>query len=349
MSGGVGTITATASAASETIQVSISTQVSSDVERIQQDYGRSFAARPQVYVMATDGSYASAQTVILGIAPTFVTSPPVENRFESAGVYYQGKVAIDWARSNDTKPFTVGRHELTHLVIDEIAGDAFVPAWLNEGSARLDEFTIAGSDWLRTLNQYRALSMAVNSRLITMDELTSQGLWNSRQNPAADYQYAEAQQIVQLLRDEMGIAGEIEILRLLGAGYTFGEGYQAMPRRSPADFSSSVFARIRAFATAPGIAFVPDRLRERQRVPGGRSVRRVLEPARNVMAGYVHVHRLNQHRTDRHEERHEGAVKARIIAAHQQGRRAPLSRLARGERSGASRARAARPSCGHRR
>jgi len=293
-SGGIGTITATAGTASETIQLSvqaptpvtvgglsflvrttgaadvyaettltrfdaatISTQINADVSRIQQDYARGFAARPQVYVMATDGSYSTAQTAILGIAPIFVSAPAVESRFESAGVYFEGKVAIDWARSNDSKPLTVARHELTHMIIDEIAGAA-VPAWLNEGSARLEEFTVPGSEWWRVLNQYEAVSMAVNSRLFTVDELTSQRLWNSRQNPAADHQYAEAQQIVQLLRDELGIAGEIEILRLLGAGYTFDEAYQAMPRRIPTDFASTVAARIRASATAPGIAFAPD-------------------------------------------------------------------------------------------
>ena len=100
--------------------------------------------------------------------------------------------------------------------------------------------------------------MAVNSRLFTVSELTSQASWNARQRPAVDYQYSEAQQIVQLLRDEVGTAGEIEILRLLGAGYTFDQAYQAMPRRVTSDFSASVFARIRAFATAPGIAFAPD-------------------------------------------------------------------------------------------
>ena len=294
-SAGVGTITATASGASETLQLTvqaptpvtvgglsflvrttgsadvyaettltrfdaatISTQINADVSRIQQDYAKSFSARPQVYVMATDSSYATAQTTILGIAPIFVSAPSIESRFETAGVYYQGKVAIDWARSNDSLPLTVGRHELTHMIIDEIAGDAVVPAWLNEGSARLEEFTIAGSEWWRVVNQFEAVSMAVNSRLFTVSELTSQASWNTRQRPAVDYQYAEAQQIVQVLRDEMGIAGEIEILRLLGAGYTFDQAYQAMPRRTTSDFAAGVGARIRALATAPGIAFAPD-------------------------------------------------------------------------------------------
>ena len=294
-SAGVGTITATASGASETLQLTvqaptpvtvgglsflvrttgladiyaettltrfdaatISTQINADVSRIQQDYAKSFSARPQVYVMATDSSYATAQTTILGIAPIFVSAPSIESRFETAGVYFQGKVAIDWARSNDSLPLTVGRHELTHMIIDEIAGDAVVPAWLNEGSARLEEFTIAGSEWWRVVNQFEAVSMAVNSRLFTVSELTSQASWNTRQRPAVDYQYAEAQQIVQVLRDEMGIAGEIEILRLLGAGYTFDQAYQAMPRRTTSDFAAGVGARIRALATAPGIAFAPD-------------------------------------------------------------------------------------------
>jgi hypothetical protein len=237
----------------------IKTQVNADVLRIQQDYARSFAARPQVYVMGTDGSYRTAQTSILGIAPIFVTSLSIEEPFETAGVYYQGKIAVDWAQTRDTKPLSTARHELTHMIIDEISGDdSVVPAWLNEGSARLEEFTVADSEWMRILDQYRSVSMATNGRLFTVDELSSQRSWNSRQGLAGNYQYGEAQQIVQLLRDEMGIAGEIEILRLLGAGFTFAEAYQAMPRRSTTNFAASVPARIRAFATAPGIAFAPD-------------------------------------------------------------------------------------------
>ena len=305
-SAGVGSITATASSASDTIQVSvqaptpvtvgglsfllrttgaadvyaettltrfdaatINTQVNADVLRIQQDYARSFAGRPQLYVMATDASYGTAQRAILGIAPIFVSAPTEENRFDSAGVYYQGKVAIDWARSNDFRPFTVARHELTHMIIDEIVGNYSVPAWLNEGSARLEEFTLAEAEWWRVVNRSRALSMAVNSSLFTVGELTSQLAWNSRKTPGADYQYAEAQAIVQLLRDELGGAGVLEILRLMGAGYTFEQAYQAMPRRGTSDFAGSVAARLRAQATSPvlpprpyptppGIDFAPD-------------------------------------------------------------------------------------------
>ena len=54
------------------------------------------------------------------------------------------------------------------------------------------------------------------------------------------------------------ILAAVRKVRLLGAGYTFDQADQAMPRRATSDFAASVSAGIRAFATAPGIAFAPD-------------------------------------------------------------------------------------------
>jgi len=293
--GGTGAITATAGNASETIQLTviapvpvtragisfllrttgssdfyaettvsrfeagaINTQINADIASIQQDYGRSFVARPEVYLLATDATYATAQTQILGIAPTFVTSPTLVDEFESAGVYYVKRVAMDLARIGNGIPFTTARHELTHMMIDEITGDELVPAWLNEGSARLEEFTIAGAQWRRVVDQHRAVSMAINGRQLSTDELTSQGTWNSRQGLLSTYQYAEASQIVQLLRNDIGLAGQMQILRLLGAGRTFAEAYGAVTGRSWPEFAASVPARLRALAQSPGVAFAAD-------------------------------------------------------------------------------------------
>jgi len=293
--GGTGSITATLGNASETIQLTviapapvtrggisfllrttgstdfyaeanvsrfeagaINTQINADIASIQQDYGRSFAARPEVYLLATDVTYATAQTQILGIAPVFVTSPTLVDEFESAGVYYLKRVAMDLARIGNGIPFTTARHELTHMMIDEITGDELVPAWLNEGSARLEEFTIPGAQWRRVLDQHRAVSMVVNGRQLSTDELTSQGTWNSRQGLLSTYQYAEASQIVQLLRNDIGLAGQMQILRLIGAGRTFTEAYGAVTGRSWPEFAASVPARLRALSTSPGIAFAPD-------------------------------------------------------------------------------------------
>jgi hypothetical protein len=173
-------------------------------------------------------------------------------------VYYLKRVAMDLARIGNGIPFTTARHELTHMMIDEITGDELVPAWLNEGSARLEEFTIPGAQWRRVLDQHRAVSMAVNGGQLSTDELTSQGTWNSRQGLLSTYQYAEASQIVQLLRNDIGLAGQMQILRLIGAGRTFTEAYGAVTGRSWPEFAASVPARLRALSTSPGIAFAPD-------------------------------------------------------------------------------------------
>jgi len=293
--GGVGAITATAGSAFETIQLTvvapapvtrggisfllrttgstdfyaeatvsrfevaaINTQVNADIARIQQDYGRTFAARPEVYLLATDTTYATAQAQILGIAPTFVTSPTLADPFESAGVYYRKRVAMDLARIGNGLPFTTARHELTHMIIDEITGDAALPAWLNEGSARLEEFTIPGAQWWRTVEQHRAVSMAVNGRLLSTDELTSQGTWNSRDLPLSRYQYSEASQIVELLGSDIGLSGQLQILALIGAGRDFEEAYGAVTGRAWADFAAAIPGRLRALAASPGIAFASD-------------------------------------------------------------------------------------------
>jgi hypothetical protein len=236
----------------------INTQVNADIARVQQDFGRTFASRPEIYLLATDASYAAAQTQILGLGPSFLSLHSIADPFESAGVYYLKRVAMDLERIGNGVPFTTARHELTHMMIDEITGDAPVPAWLNEGSARLEEFTITGAQWWRTVEQHRAISMAVNGRQLSTAELTSQGAWNSREGALSRYQYAEASQIVQVLRNEIGLTAQMQILSLIGAGRTFEESYGAVTGRSWADFAASVPARLRALATAPGIAFASD-------------------------------------------------------------------------------------------
>jgi hypothetical protein len=173
-------------------------------------------------------------------------------------VYLSGKVAIDWSQIRDQHPFSTGRHELTHMMIDEIAGQADVPAWLNEGSARLEEFTVSGSKWFETVDTYRAASLAATDQLFSIDQLTSQTTWNARAFPAGIYQYSEAQGLVQLLRNEIGIAGEIFILESLAAGHTYDEAYAAISGRTTATFASSISPRLRALGTSPGIAFAPD-------------------------------------------------------------------------------------------
>jgi hypothetical protein len=63
---------------------------------------------------------------------------------------------------------------------------------------------------------------------------------------------------VQVLRNDVGLGAQLQILALIGAGRTFEESYGAVTGRQWADFAASVPARLRALAVSPGIAFAPD-------------------------------------------------------------------------------------------
>jgi hypothetical protein len=180
----------------------------------------------------------------------------------AAGVYvFQGTrqtIGIDWQKSSAQMPLTPPRHELTHWMIQQIAGSASVPAWLNEGSARLEEFTMTGSEWWRAQNKYTAVSMSTNHTLLSLADMTDQTQWNLRPNPLGAQQYYEAQQAVQLLRDDVKLSGEIQILTLMGQGQTFENAYAAVAGRTFDTFASSFTARMAAVAPPTGIVTVPD-------------------------------------------------------------------------------------------
>ncbi len=238
--------------------VTVATRVDFDIAQIQQDYAHQFAVRPPVYVLGTNATYRTAQAAILGIAAAGITSD--ESRpFDSAGVFYHDKVALDWSQLRLTQPIVAARHELTHMMIQQIAGPLTdLPAWLNEGSARLEEFTVPDSSWLGVLNRYRAFSMAATAQLLSLDALTSQDIWNSRLGLQSQYQYAEASQAVKLLRDDIGLAGQIRILELMATDAPYDAAYQTVSGRTAASFAATVPARMLGLGVAPGIAFAKD-------------------------------------------------------------------------------------------
>jgi len=60
-------------------------------------------------------------------------------------------VFIDWPVVSVDAQLTAIRHELTHMMERQLAPQASLPAWFNEGNARLEELTIAGTLWYAQL------------------------------------------------------------------------------------------------------------------------------------------------------------------------------------------------------
>jgi hypothetical protein len=234
-------------------------EVDQDVVRIEGDYGRAFATKPRLFFLRTTATYANALQAIF----EYDADQARELATTTAGLYLRSPnaVLIDWSKVRGIQPLTAPRHELTHMMEQQLAGAAFIPAWFNEGNARLEEFTEPSTAYLAMLSSYGAASMAATGTLFTLAELRSQGAWNARDGVAGQFQYHAGAQAVRQLRDRVGMTGTLRILDAMNAGLSFEESY-AFVAGEPFDaFAASYATRVRALApTYPGIATAPDTL-----------------------------------------------------------------------------------------
>ena len=231
----------------------IATTVDADVASVQGTYGRAYSTRPPVYVFPTTSSYTRGLQTVLKMPADDATQAGAN----TAGVFYRSadgvtSVAVNWSRAGEDDPQTVFRHELTHMMIDQIArpeGDEDVPAWLNEGSARLQEFTIAGTDHWEMQNRYSAASMVAVRDYFEVSELASQDDWNARTGDPGELQYYEASQIAQLLRDDIGQSKMIDIFERLDRGEPFDAAFLAESGQPVAQWESTVPSRLQGIST----------------------------------------------------------------------------------------------------
>jgi len=238
---------------------SIVTQVNADIPQIAADFSRPYAKRPQVYVLSNTTIYIQAMQTILQIPFTEAQQAGAT----SSGVFSEGTnaIAVNWEKAKTSVPVSAMRHELTHLMEHQIVPQlpSPIPAWLDEGTARSEEFTIPNSAWRAMQNRYSAASMAVTGTLLSLADMTDVGVWNDRSGPAGVYQYYAASQAVQLLRNDLGLTGTDRIFELMGQGLSFEAAYQTVSGQNLSAFATSYPTRVRALAPAyPGIATAPD-------------------------------------------------------------------------------------------
>ncbi len=234
------------------------TGVEADIAQVQSDYGRRYAARPAVYALGSSSTFFWA---IQGIGGSTSPTPTWASGVCICAEPHPGWVFVNWSLARATAQPTTSRHELTHVIEHEAAAGGTLPAWFDEGNARVEEFTMEGTRWFAALQRYRAASMAARGSLFTLDELTSQRVWNERSDIDATYEYAVASQAVALLRDDIGMSGEQLLFALMGQGRTFDEAYELVAGRPLSDFGDALAARIGALAASiPGIAAAPDTL-----------------------------------------------------------------------------------------
>lgn len=234
----------------------ITNQVITDVSVIQTDFARTYVVRPRIYVFATTMSYTTGLQTIFSYPP----SEAAQAAQGSSGLFDPTLIAVaaDWQQISPGKPVTAFRHELTHVMEHQIVTTGAMPAWFDEGNARLEDLTVAGAQWKVMLNTYGAASMAAQNALFTFPELISQNTWNSRVGAAEQFEYYEASRALQFLKDDLGMPGLLRIFSFMGSGQTFETAYAGVSGQPFSTFANAFPARVRALAPAyPGITTAP--------------------------------------------------------------------------------------------
>src|SRR3989454_2951210 len=148
-------------------------------------------------------------------------------------------IAVNWEAVRARLPVAAIRHELTHLLTLDACSPRcdLVPAWLNEGQARLAEALVSGGEWRLLRVRYEAASMAATGTVLPLNTLVSQLAWNSLTDWAGYFKYQESARAVELLREDVGGSAPIaRIYERLRRGQNLAQAYSALTGRSFDDF-----------------------------------------------------------------------------------------------------------------
>ena len=130
------------------------------------------------------------------------------------GVYYNGVIGILapalWLGDNQNVEQKFEKdgpilHEYTHLLVDDIAKGNY-PIWLTEGIALNEEYRINGYVWCPELSTYEKYSIkTLTDNFTVLDENSA---------------YKRSFEIVNYISKNYGINKIVDMLKLLGGGYS---------------------------------------------------------------------------------------------------------------------------------
>jgi hypothetical protein len=179
-------------------------QITEDLAAVQHEFAWTLRGQPTIDVFATTASYTTGLVHELGYSgatAAFVA--------ENSVAFFEPElrtILVNWEAVRERRPIAAIRHELTHFVTLEACAPRcdLVPAWLNEGQARLAEATLPGGEWRLARVRYEAASMVTTDTLMPLSRLVSQGQWNAITSWAGYYKYQEAARATELLREDIG-------------------------------------------------------------------------------------------------------------------------------------------------
>lgn len=226
-------------------------QVVEDLAVVQKEFAWALRRPPTIEVFATTASYMTG--LVLEFGYSGATAAFVADNSVAFFEPDLRMILVNWEAVRDRRPIAAIRHELTHFVTLEACEPRcdLVPAWLNEGQARLAEATIPGGDWRLVRVRYEAASMVATNTLMPLSALVSQRQWNNITSWAGYYKYQEAARATELLREDIGGAQPMALLYdRLRRGEDVARAYATLTGRSFDSFVGGLAARSAAGAPA---------------------------------------------------------------------------------------------------
>jgi hypothetical protein len=226
-------------------------QVTEDLAAVQQEFAWTLRGQPTIEVFATTATYTTAlvhEFGYSGAAAAYVAENSVAF-FEPA----LRMILVNWEAVRERRPVAAIRHELTHFVTLEACSPRcdLVPAWLNEGQARLAEATMAGGEWRLARVRYEAASMVATDTFVPLSGLVSQGQWNAITSWGGYYKYQEAARATELLRQDIGGPQPIgRFYERLRRGEDVARAYASLTGRSFDSFVAGLAGRFADVAPA---------------------------------------------------------------------------------------------------
>ena len=233
----------------------IAAQITEDLAAVQSEFQWTLRGAPRIDVYATNERYAAGLMDVFGYpraTADYLTMNSVAF-FEPA----LGRIAVSWEAVRTRRPIAAIRHELTHLVTLEACAPRcdLVPAWLNEGQARLAEALIPGADWRLMRIRYEAASMVSTSTVMPLASLWTQSQWNAIGDWAGYYKYQEAARATELLRADVGDHAIARVYARLRAGEDLARAYATLTGRSFDTYLATLSDRLAAeIPKGPAIA-----------------------------------------------------------------------------------------------
>lgn len=180
-----------------------------DAGAVERYFGRPFLDPPSVFLFTSRQSFAAALERQFGFSADLAA---LLSR-QSGGVTLAGidAVAINGESVLNAGRSTIFRHELTHVAVHRLSGDA-VPAWLDEGLATLvEELDSTGIDRATALS---ILGNEPGALTIFLDDRS----WLEHNTDLGGHAYGVAAEAVRVMEDRIGRPSVIAMLERMGAG-----------------------------------------------------------------------------------------------------------------------------------